>query len=339
MSLQKYTHNQPLQLENGAVLPRVEIAYHTYGELNAAGDNVIWVCHALTANSDVADWWSGLFGEGKPLDSSKYFIVCTNILGSCYGSSGPLTENPVTGKPYFGSFPMVTIRDMVKAHQLLRAHLGVKKIALGMGGSMGGYQLMEWAIADQSLFKNLCLLVTSAKASAWEIAIHEAQRLAIEADSTWKDESPNAGANGLKAARGIGMVTYRNYEAFRQTQDDDEEKLDNFRSSSYIQYQGEKLTKRFNAQSYHLLTKSMDSHNLGRGRNSIEEALGMIRSNTLVIGVDSDILCPITEQLFITKHIPNSQLEIISSPFGHDGFLVETDAVSRLLADFLSSKH
>ncbi len=338
MALQKYIHNQPFPLESGVLLPRVEIAYHTYGELNASGNNVIWVCHALTANSDVADWWSGLFGDGKPFDPSKYFIVCANILGSCYGSSGPLTENPETGKPFFSSFPMVTIRDMVKAHQLLQAHLGVKQIALGMGGSMGGYQLMEWAIADQNLFENLCLLVTSAKASAWEIAIHEAQRLAIEADPTWEDETPNAGANGLKAARGIGMLTYRNYEAFKQTQEDEEEKLEGFKAASYIRYQGEKLVKRFNAQSYYLLTKSMDSHNLGRGRSSVEEALGMIQANTLVIGVDSDILCPITEQEFIATHIPNSRLEVISSPFGHDGFLVETATVSRLLANFLSSK-
>ena len=328
-----------MQLENGAVLPRVEIAYHTYGNLNAAGDNVIWVCHALTANSDAADWWSGLFGDGKPLDPNKHFIVCANILGSCYGSSGPLTENPEIRKPYFRAFPQITIRDMVKAHQLLQTHLGVKQIQLGIGGSMGGYQLMEWAIADQSLFRNLCMLVTSAKASAWEIAIHEAQRLAIEADSTWRNDSLDAGRNGLKAARGIGMLTYRNYEAFKQTQEDEKEKLDEFRASSYIQYQGEKLAKRFNAQSYHLLTKSMDSHNLGRGRNSVEEALGMIKANTLVIGVDTDILCPISEQEFIAKHIPNSRLEIISSPFGHDGFLVETDIVSGLLEEFLSSKH
>ena len=338
MALQKYIHKRPFPLENGAILPTVEIAYHTYGELNATGDNVIWVCHALTANSDVADWWSGLFGEEKPFDPAKYFIVCANILGSCYGSSGPLSENPATGKPYFGSFPMVTIRDMVNAHRLLQQHLGVKKIALGMGGSMGGYQLMEWAIADQNLFENLCLLVTSAKASAWEIAIHEAQRLAIEADPTWKDETPNAGANGLKAARGIGMLTYRNYHAFGQTQEDNEEKLEGFKATSYIRYQGEKLVKRFNAQSYVLLSKAMDSHNLGRGRTSVENALSQIKANALVIGVDSDILCPTTEQEFIATHIPNGQLQVISSPFGHDGFLVETATVSRLLTDFLKRK-
>lgn len=335
-SLQRYIHNQPFPLECGAILPQVEIAYHTFGELNAAGDNVIWVCHALTANSDVADWWSGLFGEGKPFDPNKYFIVCANILGSCYGSSGPLTENPATGKPYFSSFPMVTIRDMVKGHQLLQAHLGVKKIAFGMGGSMGGYQLMEWAIADQNLFKNLCLLVTSAKASAWEIAIHEAQRLAIEADPTCKDESPNAGANGLKAARGIGMVTYRNYEAFKRTQDDNEARLEGFKAASYIRYQGEKLVKRFNAQSYVLLSKAMDSHNLGRGRKSDQGALSKIQAKTLVIGVDSDILCPTTEQEFIAKHIPNAQLEIISSPFGHDGFLLESAKIKMLVDDHLT---
>lgn len=339
MSLQKYIHNQPFPLESGAILPQVEIAYHTYGELNTAGDNVIWVCHALTANSDVADWWSGLFGEDKPFNPNKHFIVCANILGSCYGSSGPLTENAEMGKPYYSSFPMVTIRDMVKAHQLLQKHLGVKQIELGMGGSMGGYQLMEWAIADNQLFQNLCLLVTSAKASAWEIAIHEAQRLAIEADQTCKEDTASAGSNGLTAARGIGMVTYRNYEAFKLTQEDSEEKIDDFKASSYIRYQGEKLTKRFNAQSYHLLSKAMDSHNLGRGRKSVEGALTQITANTLVIGVDSDILCPAGEQQFIAEHIPNSKLEIISSPFGHDGFLVENEKINRLLADFFQGLH
>lgn len=336
MDLQKYIHNHPFPLECGAILPQVEIGYHTYGQLNAAGDNVIWVCHALTANSDVADWWSGLFGEGKPFDPNKYFIVCANMLGSCYGSSGPLSENPEIGKPYFNSFPMITVRDMVNAHELLQTHLGVKQIRLGMGGSMGGYQLMEWAISDRKLFKNLCLLVTSAKASAWEIAIHEAQRLAIEADATWKDKTLNAGANGLKAARAIGMLTYRNYEAFKQTQEDNEEKLDDFKTSSYIRYQGEKLMKRFNAQSYHLLTKTMDSHHVGRRRNAVENALAQITAHTLIIGVDSDILCPVAEQKLIAKHIPNAELEIISSPFGHDGFLVETVKISGLLKHFLA---
>lgn len=285
----------------------------------------------------MADWWSGLFGEGKPMDPSKDFIVCANILGSCYGSSGPLTENPANGRPYFSDFPLVTIRDMVKAHQLLQAHLGVKHIQLGIGGSMGGYQLMEWAIEDQTLFKKLCLLVTSAKASAWEIAIHEAQRLAIEADPSWKDQSQNAGANGLRAARGIGMLTYRNYEAFKQSQEDKEEKLDHFKAASYIRYQGQKLVNRFNANSYWLLTKAMDSHHLGRGRNSLQHALSLIEAKTLVIGVDSDILCPILEQEFIAKHLPNARLQVIPSPFGHDGFLVESEKISGLLDDFSMS--
>jgi homoserine O-acetyltransferase len=334
MRAQKYIHNEPFRLENGAVLPKLEVAYHTYGSLNATGDNVIWVCHALTANSDVADWWSGLFGTGRPFDPTTHFIVCANILGSCYGSSGPLSEDPTTRMPYYASFPMVTIRDMVKAHRLLQQHLGVRRIALGMGGSMGAYQLMEWAIADHDLFSDLCLLVTSAKASAWEIAIHEAQRLSISADPTWQDSDPKAGANGLKAARGIGMLTYRNYEAFRQTQDDQEEKLDGFKASTYINYQGEKLVNRFNAQSYVLLTKAMDSHNLGRGRASLQDSLAQISARTLVIGVDSDILCPVAEQEFIARHIPNARLEVISSPLGHDGFLVETEQVTRLLSSF-----
>lgn len=335
MAPQKYIYNHTLTLENGQTLPQVEIAYHTYGTPNADQSNVIWVCHALTANSDPMDWWPGLFGEGTLFDPNKYFIVCANILGSCYGSSGPLSINPETEKPYYSSFPQVTIRDMVKAHQLLKEHLGITKIHLGIGGSMGAYQLLEWTYSEPELFNKLCLLVTSPQESAWGIAIHETQRLAIEADLTWKDDSPNAGAIGLKAARGIGMLTYRNYQTFRATQTDNEEKLDGFRAASYINYQGEKLVKRFNAQTYRILSKAMDSHNLSRGRGKMEEVLVKIKPETVVIGISSDILCPIDEQKYLAEHIPNGRLIEIDSPYGHDGFLVEFEKISRLLKEFI----
>src|ERR1051326_7905615 len=267
MSLQKYTYNQPFRLESGEELPTLEIAYHTYGELNRKKNNVIWICHALTASSDAADWWSGLVGEGKVFDTKKYFIVCANILGSCYGSSGPLSINPNTERKYYSEFPQVTIRDMVNAHILLRKHLGIEKIFIGAGGSMGAYQVLEWAVMEPKIFERMILMNTSARESAWGIAIHTAQRLAIEADPTWRKEADEAGAKGLKAARAIGMLTYRNYETFADQQtDDNHNKLDNHKASSYINYQGDKLVKRFNACSYWLLTKSMDSHNLARGR-------------------------------------------------------------------------
>lgn len=349
--MQKFTYNKSFGLEAGAVLPFLEIAYHTYGELNKKKNNVIWICHALTASSDAADWWSGLVGEGKAFDTKKYFVVCANILGSCYGSSGPLSINPNTGKKYYSDFPQVTIRDMVNAHILLRKHLGIEKIFIGAGGSMGAYQLLEWTVMEPKLFDRQALMNTSARESAWGISIHTAQRLAIEADATWKDHSDSAGAKGLKAARAIGMLTYRNYEMFaKQQTDDDHSKLDSHKASSYINYQGEKLVKRFNAYSYWLLTKSMDSHNMARDRVTpalkggtaalhplgLGQVLKSIKTKTLVIGISSDILCPNAEQKFLAKHLSKATLKIIDSSYGHDGFLIEWEKLTKAIRNWLN---
>lgn len=329
----KFIYNHPFVLESGAKLPSLEIAYHTYGNLSKKKNNVIWICHALTANSDCADWWSGLVGEGKVFDTRKYFIVCANIIGSCYGSSGPLSINPITGKKYYSTFPIVTIRDITKAHILLREHLGIEKISMGAGGSMGGYQILEWAVMEPKIFQQLILMNTSARESAWRIAIHTAQRLAIEADPTWKNDTDDAGAKGLKAARAIGMLTYRNYEIFvKQQTDESTEKLDDYKASFYINYQGDKLVKRFNAQSYWLLTKSMDSHNLARRREKTESVLKKIKTKTLVIGMNSDILCPTPEQRFLAKYLPNATLRIIDSSYGHDGFLIEWEKLTKVIS-------
>jgi homoserine O-acetyltransferase len=330
---EKYT------LENGQVLPDLTIAYHTYGRLNKEKDNVVWVCHALTANSDVCSWWPGVVGEHCVINPEEHFIVCANILGSCYGSSGPLSIDPQTKKPYYARFPVVSIRDMVRANILLRKHLGLEKISLLMGGSMGGYQVLEWCLMEPEVIQKSFVITTSAAESPWGIAVHTAQRLAIEADATWKEDSPEAGRNGLKAARAIGMLTYRNYKIFALKQaDTDFSKLDNFKASSYILHQGNKLALRFNAQSYWLLTKSMDSHNLARGRYaSLQEALQHIRQPMLIIGIDSDILCPLTEQHFLAHHIPQASLQIISSDYGHDGFLVEAAAVSGHLSAWIKN--
>ena len=336
MSIQKAVFNTSFKLESGEVLPSLEIAYHTYGKLNSEKSNVIWICHALTASSDIADWWSGLVGEGKPFNTNKYFIVCANILGSCYGSSGPFSINPKTGNKYYSQFPQVTIRDMVNAHILLRKHLGINKVFIGTGGSMGAYQIMEWAVMEPSVFDRMILMCTSAKESAWGIAIHTAQRLAIEADSTWKEASDKAGQKGLKAARAIGMLTYRNYETFAHQQtDSDNNKIDDFKASSYINYQGDKLVKRFNVYSYWLLTKAMDSHNLARDRKKIEAVLKSIKTKTLVIGISSDQLCPPQEQKSLAKHLSNAILEIIDSTYGHDGFLVEWKKLTKVIGFWL----
>jgi homoserine O-acetyltransferase len=331
-------YEQSFELESGESLPGITIAYNTYGVLNERGDNVVWVCHALTANSEVAAWWQGVVGPSGPVTPDKHFIVCANILGSCYGSTGPLSVDPRTNQPYFHEFPMITIRDMVKAHILLREHLGIQRIHLLMGGSMGGYQALEWAVIEPGRIGRLFLIATSPTESAWGIAIHTAQRLAIEADATWLEASATAGSKGLKAARAIGILTYRNYGIMVQKQTDpDPEKMDNYRASSYIIYQGEKLVNRFNAYCYWLLTKAMDSHQLARGRGrSVEEILRGITQKTLVIGIGSDILCPLEEQRHIVAQLPDAKLVEIDSVYGHDGFMVEGAVIGAHLAAWLT---
>lgn len=324
-------------LENGTTLPSIRIAYDTYGTLNEAKNNVVWVCHALTASSDAVDWWKGLIGENCLINPEKYFIVCANMLGSCYGSTGPTSINPETGTPYYAHFPQVTIRDMVQSYILLRKYLGIENIQLLMGGSMGGYQVLEWSVMEKEIIKKLFLIATSPSESAWGVAVHTAQRLAIEADYTWNEHRPDAGARGLKAARAIGMLTYRNYGTFQEKQTDpDPEKMDNFKASSYLNYQGDKLVKRFNAYSYWLLTKAMDSHHLGRGRGGdLIKVLQSIQQPTLIIGIRSDILCPLDEQQFMADHIPNTRFFEIDSAYGHDGFIIETQQISRFLGEWM----
>jgi len=235
---------------------------------------------------------------------------------------------------------LITIRDMVNAHILLRKHLEIEKIFLLMGGSMGGYQAMEWCLMEKDVIVRLLLLATSASESAWGIATHTAQRLAIEADSSWKSPSPDAGAKGLKAARAIGMLTYRNYGIMVQQQTDTAfEKLDNYKASSYINYQGDKLVQRFNALSYWLLTKSMDSHHIARGRGgNLETVLQSITQKTLIVGISSDILCPVAEQEFLKHHLPNASLVVIDSDYGHDGFMVESKIISGYLDEWLGKE-
>ncbi|MFT4022143.1 MAG: homoserine O-acetyltransferase [Flavihumibacter sp.] len=335
--LHRFVSKEEFVLESGEVLPALEIAYYTYGTLNADGSNVVWICHALTANADAAGWWPGVVGAGAAIDPAKYFIVCANILGSCYGSSGPLIIDPQTGRPYYRRFPQVTIRDQVKAHMLLRAALGIASIAICMGGSMGGYQVLEWALMEPDRIKRLFLIATSAAESAWGIAVHESQRLAIEADPDWQADRPDAGSNGLRAARAIGMLTYRNYTAMVQQQSEpDVNKTDGFKAASYIRYQADKLVNRFNAQSYWLLTKAMDSHQIARGRAATAaEVLKTIRQPVLLMGITSDLLCPPEEQRKMAAVIPNASYVEIDSPYGHDGFLVEAPKVTAAIVHWL----
>ena len=331
-------------LESGVKLGSYHLAYHTYGSLNETRDNTVWIFHALTANSKPHEWWDGLVGEGKLFDPAKYFIVCVNTPGSCYGSIGPLDINSTTGEPFYHDFPFFTTRDLIRSYQPLREFLGIKKIFLGIGGSMGGQQLLEWAVEEPELFQHIIPIATNAFHSPWGIAFNTSQRMAIEADGTWHQKDPSAGINGMKAARSVALLSYRSYEGYGLTQPNNLSQLQPNASgeslggaASYQRYQGQKLANRFNAFSYYTLSKTMDSHNLGRGRGTVEEALLRIRAKTMVIAIDSDLLFPPSEQQFLANNIANSAIVTIQSHYGHDGFLLEYELLTNLINQFIDS--
>jgi homoserine O-acetyltransferase len=329
--------NETFALESGESLPAFQLKFTTVGTLNAERTNAVWVCHALTGNSDFTDWWGGLFSADGPFDPSKHFIICANMLGGCYGSTGPLSNIPNESRAYYHDFPRLTNRDVVRAFDLLRRDLKIEKVHTIIGGSLGGQQVLEWAIQQPDLFEHIIPIACNAVHSPWGIAFNEAQRLAIEADPTWKESEPRAGMEGLKAARAIGMLSYRHYDTFAKTQSEkSEDKVDEFRAATYQRYQGEKLANRFNAFSYWLLSKMMDSHNVGRDRNGVEEALKQIRAKALVIGIESDILFPLSEQQLLAQHIPQSTFEVIRSIYGHDGFLVEFEQMKKIIAHYFN---
>jgi homoserine O-acetyltransferase len=339
MSAKIFKYDQAFQLEGGDTLPSLEIAYNTYGSLNAKKDNVIWVCHALTANSDVFEWWPGLFGENDLFNPKEHFIVCANNLGSCYGTTGPLSINKYTKEAWYSYFPNITARDMVKAHDLLREELGIEQIDTIIGGSQGAQQVLEWNVQNPGLFNHIIVIAANAKHSAWGIAFNESQRLAIKADRSYYSNTPEGGKKGLAAARSIALLSYRNYQPYNETQKEmHDEKLNDFNSAGYQRYQGDKLVNRFNAYSYITLANAMDSHNLGRARISIEKSLNQITASALVIGISSDLLFPPAEQEFLAAHIKNSELKIIDSFYGHDGFLIETKKLTEVIKNFLPKK-
>ncbi|MEO9482398.1 MAG: homoserine O-acetyltransferase [Ekhidna sp.] len=304
---------EPLILECGKTFRDLRIHYTTAGELNADKSNVIWVFHALTANSDPIEWWPGLIGEDDLINPKDHFIICANMIGSCYGSTEPTDFD----------FPLITIRDMVEAHKMLKQHLGIQQIKIGIGGSMGGQQLLEWAVQEPELFETIIPIATNAKHSAWGIAFNETQRMAIKSAANLAD--------GLETARAVAMLSYRNHETYNETQSDTEERIDQFSASSYQRYQGAKLRRRFSPISYYYLSKAMDSHNIGIDKNGLENTLSRLRSRAIVIGVETDILFPLHEQKFIFDHIPNAAFYPIQSLYGHDGFLIETEKISAIL--------
>lgn len=333
-----YRHNAPFKLESGEVLPSLEIAYDTFGELNEAKDNVIWVCHALTANSDVADWWPHTVEQGKFLDPERYFVVCANFLGSHYGTTSPLTVNPATGKKWYYDFPRITVRDMVACHQLLAKELGIERVKLLIGSSIGGFQCMEWAIMEPEFMENLALIATTTYSEPWAAAFNESQRMAIRLDPSWGEERDDAGLDGMAVARSIALISYRGGAAYNATQQELSNPLEasfDRRAHSYQQYQGEKLRRRFNALSYYRLSEAVDSHNIARGRGTIAEALSRIKARTLVVAISSDILFPVEAHTPLREHIADVEYHLIESEFGHDGFLVEHEKLNTIIQKFI----
>lgn len=333
--IKTYRPAGPFHLESGEILPELHIAYHTFGEYVPGQSKVIWVCHALTANSDVSDWWDGLFGKNQYFDQPEYFVICANCIGSCYGTTGPLSYASGAQR-YFLDFPLVTTRDMARAHASLLDSLGIEELYLLVGSSLGGQQAQEFSLLLGERLQNLVLIATNAVHSPYGIACNESQRLALLADPSFTACDYNGGKNGLRAARSIAMLSYRTYAGYLATQqEENNQAVDGFRAASYQRYQGLKLTNRFNAYAYWSLTKTMDAHNVGRNKVSIEAALQEIKANTLVVGISSDVLFPVPEQEFLQKHIPRAELTVIDSIFGHDGFLVETAQLEERINDFL----
>ncbi len=328
----------PFSFEAGGELPALEIVYYTSEHERAEGEKVIWICHALTGNADPSDWWPEMVGEGRLIDTSRYYVVCVNMLCSAYGSPGPRSIDPATGRPYFFSFPMTTIRDIVKANSLIRKHLGIAQIDLLIGPSVGGYQAAEWAVMEAGVIKEVVLLATEVRISPYLTAYNESQRMALEADPTFRQAgSLEDGRAGLECARSIALISYRSYDGYCRTQAETaQDALFADRAGSYQRYQGEKLVRRgFDAYSYWYLTKALDSMNIGRARGGTAAALSRISARCHVICIDSDCLFPPERGREIVSMIPGADYHEITSAFGHDGFLIENAQLCEIMKPWI----
>jgi homoserine O-acetyltransferase len=347
----------PLRLELGGELPGVTIAYETWGTLNADASNAVLVLHALTGDSHVAGpagvghltagWWEAVVGPGRALDPARWFVVAPNIVGGCQGSTGPASIAP-DGRPWGSRFPLVTIRDSVRAETALTDALGIARWACVVGGSMGGMRALEWAATEPERVERLFLLATPAASSADQIGWCAPQLAAIRADPHWNggdyhEAPPGQGPHlGLGIARQMAHLSYRS--AFELAQrfgraaqsGEDPATGGRYAVESYLDHHAEKLVRRFDAASYVRLTEMMNAHDVGRGRGGVAAGLARVQARTLVAGVTSDRLYPLDQQVELAEGIPNADdLYVIESPYGHDGFLIEADTVSRLLAGLL----
>ncbi|HEY9877094.1 MAG TPA: homoserine O-acetyltransferase [Leptolyngbyaceae cyanobacterium] len=349
---QVFKLKEPFYLESGVALADVQVAYRTWGELNCDRTNAILVCHALTGWADVDNWWEPLLGPGRALDPERDFILCSNILGGCYGTTGPTSINPQTGQPYGPAFPAITVRDMVHLQAALVRELGIASLQMVIGGSLGGMQVLEWALLYPDQVQTIVPIAASGRHSAWCIGLNEAQRQAIYADPHWQAglySSKQPPAQGLAAARMMAMCTYRSWASFDQrfgrqwqpTATGQELAMIEDRPwaiATYLRHQGEKLVERFDANTYITLTRAMDSHDIARDRADYETVLESIHQRALVVAIDSDVLYPPVEQQELAAFIPHAELAWLRSPHGHDAFLmqVDMDVLNTLVADFRS---
>jgi homoserine O-acetyltransferase len=342
-----------LMLESGTTLPSVQVAYETWGTHRRTADggsNAVLVEHALTGDSHVhgapgpghptPGWWDAVVGPGRALDTDRFFVVAPNQLGGCQGTTGPASLDP-DGLPWGGSFPALTVRDQVAAEVAFADHLGIDRWHGVVGGSAGGMRALEWAVEHPERVERLLLLATSAAASAEQIALSRTQIAAIQGDPAWFGgdyyDGPHGPLAGLDVARRIAHIAYRSEAELEQRFGRDVQPDGRWAVDSYLQHHGAKLVSRFDAGSYVVLSSAMDSHDVGRGRGGLGDALARVTARTLVAGIDSDRLYPLHQQQELADLIPTADaLRVVESPHGHDGFLVEADQVGAVLRDLLA---
>jgi homoserine O-acetyltransferase/O-succinyltransferase len=350
-----------LPLQRAGQLGPITLAYETWGTLNVEGNNAILITHALTGSSHAHDierpddpkaaWWNLLIGPGRPFDTSRYFVICPNILGSCYGTTGPSSIDPATGRPYGMRFPVITIRDMVNAQRVLLEHLGVRQLAMVAGGSIGGQQALEWGVAYPGLVRKVIVVAATAALTAQAIAFSEVERQAIMADPRWKngDYLPGQGPSaGLAIARMLAMITYQSEEGMEMrfarhpasnmsipAPGRAANLGGRFDVESYLYYQGESLVRRFDANSYLYISRAMDLYNVSEGYPSLEAALRRLRSKSLFIGIRSDFLFPAARVRWLAEQVRalggDSTYVELDSPHGHDAFLKEWQQMAEAL--------
>ena len=353
---------RPFVLEGGGVLPEVTVAYETWGELDTDKGNAVLITHALTGDSHAAGsmgpghpsdgWWDDLIGPGKAIDTNEYFVVCANVLGGCQGTTGPASIDPATGEPYGPTFPQVTIRDIVRTQHMLFEHLELPYWLSVVGGSMGGMQVLEWGAMFPERVKSLMPIASTAAASPQQIGWSAVERMAIVQDPKWRggwyyDAEPGDGPwHGLALAREISQITYRTTEVFDDrfgrepvSRKEELQPWGRYQVESYLDHHGQKLVRRFDANSFLVLSKAMDLHDVGRGRGGIEKVLGELRMPVLTTSVTSDVLYPPYQQKAIHDMVVagggTCEYHIVDSPQGHDGFLLESAFLGPLIADTL----